>query len=183
MDTYLKELETALKAATDRFHEDMQGVRSNRPSVGLVENIPVEAYGEQLTIKQVGSLSVRPPRDIEITLWDTSVTPAVMKAIEDSKSGLSVSNSGNIIRASLPQLTDERRAEIEKMVRKMSETTRIEIRTTRDETMKRIKAGEEAKAISEDQAFKGREQAQKLVDEANKRIEQVLEKKLTELGE
>lgn len=179
----LKDLESSLNSATQKFNEELQGVRSNRPSVGLIEDVRVECYGEQMTVQQLGSLSIAPPRTIEISVWDATVIPLVTKAIQDTKAGVSVSNNGNIIRVSLPSLTDERREEFVKLVKKMSEAVRIQIRGLRDDANKRIKASQDAKTLSEDQAFKQKEQSQKLVDKANEKVEMLLQVKIKELSE
>jgi ribosome recycling factor len=183
MDQYLKELEGGLQMAIDHLKEEFQSVRSNRPSVQMVENIKVEAYDQTLTVKELGSLSIRPPRDIEISLWDQSIMPAVMKAIQDAGGGLSVGNSGNIIRASLPTLTNERREEFSKLAKKIAEQGKIAIRMRREEVNRKVKAAEEEGALSEDQAFKGKERIQKSVDEANKKVDAILDAKLSELAE
>lgn len=183
MDTLLKELESNLKQSLDFLYAELQGVRSNRPSVGLVEDVKVDAYGQQLTVKEVGSLSVRPPRDIEVSVWDQSILNATAKAIESAKAGFSVSVSGTLIRITLPPLTDERRAELSKLVKKMVEASRITIRGHREEVNKKIRAAEDIGEMSEDQAFKGKEQVQKSVDVANKKIEAMLEAKIAELAE
>jgi ribosome recycling factor len=183
MEPLIKEIEASLKDIIGRFTEELQSVRSNRPSVQLVENIPVDSYGQQMTIKQMGSLSIRPPRDIEISVWDKSVMPAVMKALQDSGAGLSVTNDGTTIRASLPTLTSERREEFAKLVKKMSEQWKIQIRSRRDDIMKKVNAAEEEGGLGEDQVFKGKEKIQKAVEEANKKIDALLEGKLVEFAE
>lgn len=183
MDLFIKELEMALKGVTQRLQEELQAVRSNRPSVQLVENIPVDVYGQSMTIKQLGSLSIRPPRDVEITVWDKTVIGAIMKAIQDANAGLSAGNDGMVIRASLPVLTDERRQEFSKIAKKIVEQAKIQIRAKRDEINKKVKAAEDEGVLSEDQAFKGKERLQKVVDESNKFAELLLNKKLEELAE
>ncbi len=183
MDVYIKELQTALQGAVQYFHEELQGVRSNRPNPQLVENVAVLAYGQNLTVKEVGSLSIVPPRTIEINVWDKTIVPTVAKAIEDAKSALSVSNDGSTIRVTLPALTDERRAEFSKLAKKIAETARIQIRGQRDDIMKKVKAAQDAKMVSEDQVFKGKERLQKVVDDANQKIESALEAKLKEISE
>jgi len=183
IENILKELEISLKNTAIHLKDELQAVRSNRPSVGLLEDIKVEAYGQEMQVKQLGSLSIRPPREIEVSVWDKSAVGAVAKAIEAAKAGFSVSTDGQTVRVSLPPLTDERRAELTKLVKRMSEDARISVRGERDEAMKKIKAAEESGGIGEDQAFKSKEQAQKLVDQANKEIEGHLGKKLEELGE
>ncbi len=183
MDIYVKELESGLQGVFERFHEELQGVRSNRPNPQLVENVSVEVYGQNLTIKEVGSLSVVPPRTIEVNVWDKSIVPTVAKAIEEAKSGLSVSNDGTTIRVNLPVLTDERRAEFSKLAKKIAESARIQVRGRRDDVMKKVKVAQDVKTLSEDQVFKGKEKLQKVVDGANGKIEAALEAKLKEISE
>lgn len=182
METILREVEAKLKDITSRLQADLQAVRSNRPSVGLLEEVKVEYYGQEMPVKALGSLSIRPPRDIEVSVWDKGAITAVAKAIETAKMGFSVSVDGSTVRVTLPPLTDERRAELSKLVKRMSEDSRIEVRGSRDEANKRLRAEEDAGA-SEDQVFKTKEQIQKAVDSANERIETLLAAKLKELVE
>lgn len=186
MESYLKELELTYKNETQRFQDELRSVRGNRPSIGIIEDVKVECYGQVLEIRELGSLSVRPPRDIEITVWDKAAIPAIVKAIETANSGLSVSAGGGeagMIRVSLPPLTEERRKEFDKLVRKMSENARIQVRNRREETMKRLKAAQDSKELNEDQIFRAKEKVQKLTDEVNGRIESSLEVKIKELAD
>ena len=180
METFLKELESALKGVTEKLKTDLSSVRSNRPSPDMIENLMASCYGQTLPIKQLGSLSVVPPREIHVQVWDKDAVGPVTKAIEEARIGLSVSSEGNVIRASLSALSNERREEIMKTVKKTSEEARIQIRGRRDDFMKRLKGDE---TMNEDQVFKGKERAQKIVDSANEAIETMVEKKLAELGE
>jgi ribosome recycling factor len=183
MDVYIKELETALRAVTEKFKAEVQSVRSNRPSPEMVENLTANAYDQSLPIKQLGSLSVVPPREIHITAWDKAAVGPITKAIEEARLGLSVSSEGNIVKASLSALSNERREELMKTVKKTGEEARIQIRGRREDTIKKLKNAEGAGEINEDQVFKGKEKVQKAVDAANATIEQMVEKKLVELGE
>jgi len=180
---YAAELASHLRVLTDKLKTELQGVRSNRPSVELIENIQVPAYGQTLPIKGLGSISVIPPREIQISLWDKSIIQAVAKAIDDARVGLTVQTDGMIVRAMLSPLGNERREELMKTVKRIGEETRIAIRTRRDEIMKRIKVAGDAGELSEDAAFKMKEKAQKAVEEANAQVEQIVNKKLAELGE
>lgn len=183
MDTYAKELETVLAGTVRRLQEELQGIRSSRPTVQLVEDVMVECYGNTLPVKQLGSLSVRPPREILITLWDKDALQPTMKALTDAKPGLSIGNDGLTVRVSLPPLTDERREELARFAKKTTEASRIQVRTHRDETMKRIKAAEDRKELNKDQAFKAKEKVQQAVDAANKKMEDALAAKVAELAE
>lgn len=180
---YLKTLDSSLSAIVQKLREELQTVRGNRPSLELVENIKVNCYDQWFTIKQVGSLSVLPPRGVQINVWDKNAVGAVIKAIEGAKIGLSASNDGNIIRAILSPLGEERREELTKLVKKSAEASRIQIRHHRDESIKKIKAAESGGELNEDQVFKTKEEIQKLVDKYNDEVEKALEAKLEELNE
>ncbi|MEK7193543.1 MAG: ribosome-recycling factor [Patescibacteria group bacterium] len=183
METYIKELADYFRAAVEEFKTEIAGVRSGRPTTQLVENIQVEYAEGMYPIKQLGSLGIKPPREITITVWDQNAVTAVLKAIQDAKAGMSVQNEGNVVRCFLPPLSQERRDEFTKLVKKMSEGTRIRIRGNRDDVIKKIKAAEGAKELNEDQVFKGKERIQKLVNETNKQIETMVEGKVRELEE
>lgn len=179
----LKELEAELKSVAEKLRADLQAIRGNRPSADLISEIRVNLYDQQMTVKQLGSLSVASPRSIQISVWDKSAVGAMMKAIEGAKIGLSVTNDGNNIIATLSQLGAERREELTKLVKKTAEGQRIQVRARRDEAIKKLKAAEEEKRASEDEVFKTKEKIQKAVDETNKKIGEMIDGKLKELGE
>lgn len=179
----LKNLEAALAGVTAKLKQDLGQVRSNRPSAELVQDIRVNIYDQNLTLRELGSLSVLPPRTLQISVWDKNAVGAVAKAIEAAHLGLSVTNDGNNIRATLSPLGDERREEMAKLVKKTAEAARIQIRSRRDEAMKHLKDAENKKEITEDDAFKGKEKMQKAIEKANGEVESLAEDKLKELGE
>ena len=179
----VKELEAELKSVVQRFREEVQSIRGSRPSIELVENLKVNYYDEWLTVKELGTLTVVPPREIDIKVWDKTAAPLILKAIQDSKSGLTVQSDGDLVRTFLPILTKERREELGKLVKKISELSRIQVRSRRDEAIKKIKSASDKKEISEDQVFKSKEKIQKLVDEANNQIETIVQNKIKELSE
>lgn len=182
-ESYIKEIESALKMLAEKFNEELRGLRSNRPSVELVENIPVTCYDQLMSVKQLGSLSIVPPREIQISVWDKTTMGTVAKAIEEAKIGLSVSVDGGIIRAVLPPLSSDRREELMKLVKKTGESFRIQVRTHRDEIMKKVKAAQDAKELTEDAAFRVKEKIQKVVENGNSQIEKMVEEKLAQLSE
>lgn len=179
----IKEIDASLREITDRLRDELRMIRSSRPSVELLEQVKVNYYDQQTSLKQLGSLSLRPPRAVEIQVWDKSAMPAVMKAIEEAKIGMSVVSDGNAIRASLPVLTDERREEMARLAKKAAEASRIQIRSHRDEQIKKLKAAQENGEIAEDAFFKAKEKVQELTDGANKNIETALEQKIKEIEE
>ncbi len=182
-EQYLKELESALKTVVDKLHEELRAIRGNRPSADIISDIKVNVYDQWMTVKQLGSLSVLPPRGVQVNVWDKNAVGAVAKAIESAKIGLSVTNDGNNVIATLSPLGNERREELTKLVKKTAEGYRIQIRAKRDEAIKKLKEAETSKQASEDEVFKTKEKIQKAVDEANKKVEEMVEGKLKELAE
>jgi ribosome recycling factor len=178
-----KDLENDLAVVTGKLKQDFGQIRGNRPSADMVQDIRVNLYDQSLSIRELGSLSVLPPRTLQITVWDSGAIPAIMKAIDDAHLGLSTNNSGNEIRATLSALGDERRDEMTKLVKKISEGTRIQVRGKREEAIKRLKDAEGRKEITEDDAFKGKEKIQKATDKANAEVESLVKGKIEELGE
>lgn len=177
-----KIVDSKLKAALENLKTEFQTIRSNRPSPRMVEDIKVELYGQILPVKSLGSISVTPPREITVSLWDISGVAAVAKAIEEAMR-VTASTDGALIRVNLPSLTEERKKEFEKMIRKITEETRIRVRGVRDEANKEIKLAEQGKSISEDAAFKKKEGVQKMVDTVNKEIESMMDGKIKEIME
>jgi ribosome recycling factor len=178
----LKDLETSLAAATQKLKTELGQVRGSRPSPDLVQDLKVNLYDQQLSIRELGSLSVLPPLTLQIAVWDKNSVGAVVKAIEAAHLGLSVTNEGSNIRATLSPLGNERREELARLVKKTAETTRIQIRARRDEGMKRLKDAENKKEATEDEVFKAKEKIQKAVDKANGEVEKLVREKMNELG-
>ncbi|MDD5431092.1 MAG: ribosome recycling factor [Candidatus Pacebacteria bacterium] len=177
----VKELESKLRALVDGLKTEFQSVRGGRPSPIMVENIMVEVYGQNMPVKALGSISIVPPKEIDISVWDKSSVNAVAKAIENSNLKVTANTEGNLIRINMPSLTDERKKEFEKTVKKMTEEVKIRIRGMRDEINREIKAAEDGGALSEDMAFRKKEEVQKVVDKINKDIETVLENKIQDI--
>lgn len=179
----IKDLDGALSGVTAKFKQDLGQVRGNRPSPEMVQDIRLSLYDQSLTIRELGSLSVLPPRTIQITVWDPDAVPAIMKAIDAAHLGLSTTNDGMNIRAMLSPLGNERREELMKLVKKMSEEARIQIRTRREDAMNRLRDAEKRKEATEDDVYKGKEGIQKVTDKANGEVESLAKKKTEELGE
>lgn len=165
------------------FKQELRAIRTNRPHPGLVENIKAEVYGQKIPLKQLGSITVTPPREITIAVWDQNAVNAVAKAVDESGSGLNANVNGNVIHINLPELTDERRRELEKLVKQKSEETRIKIRHARDEANKKIEAEFKEGGITEDEKFKLKDKVQEAVNQANEDVENALAAKINEINE
>lgn len=180
---YDDELTKELETTTTRLAEEFAAMRSNRPSVDLVGNMSLMYYDQPMTIRQLGSLSIEPPRTVLVTLWDQNAVSPVVKAIQEAQVGLSVSNDGLTIRATMGALTSERRDELAKTVKRAAEDARIAVRNQRDDMMKKVKAAKEAKELTEDDEFSLKERLQKTVEAGNKRIDELTEAKLASILE
>lgn len=175
-------LESDINKLVSETASELSSLRTNRPTAKLVEDIKVMAYGEPMTIKQLGSISIIPPREIGISIWDASIASAVSEAISTSLN-LNAVVSGALIRVILPTLTDERRREVSKIAGRVAEDARIKIRSLRDDANKKIAAAADSGDIAEDQKFKLKDQVQKIIDVGNGKIEESLNNKLKEIQE
>ncbi len=174
---YLKELEQKFSSLILKFKDDLSSVRTNRPTPKLVDSIKAEYAGQFLAINQLGSIGVEPPRSIIITPWSTDSAPSIVKAIEAANIGVGAAQQGNIVRVTLPELTEERRQELIKLTRKMAEETRIKMRIERDEINKIVN-----REPDKDQKFRAKENLQKLVDKFNEEIDSAVESKIAEIS-
>lgn len=179
----LKNLELKIAEAIKHFKEQLSTIRGGRPSSKLVEDILVEYFGQKLSIKQLGSISIVPPREIQISVWDKNAASAVLKAIEASNLNISANLEGNLIRINLPPLSGERRQELIKIAGKEAEEAKIKVRGIRDEINKEINHQFDDKKISEDDKFKFKEKVQESIDKTNEEIEKILENKIREIEE
>jgi ribosome recycling factor len=181
MDTK-QELQKKTDEILKYFKDDIGSVRGSRPSPALVEDIQVEYYGQKMPVKQLGSIMVVPPREIQVSVWDGSIVNAIAKAIGE-KLNVNASPDGNTIHVNLPSLTQERREELSKAVKAKTEEARIKSRAARDEVKKDVAALEKAGEITEDDRFALNEEIQKIIDAFNKNVDDLLEKKLAEIQE
>jgi len=175
--------EQQMKKAVEATARDFNGVRTGRASLALLDGIMVEYYGTPTPLNQVATLAVPESRLITIQPWDPSLLPSIEKAILRSDLGITPTNDGRVVRLAIPPLTEERRRELVKVVRKMAEEGRVAIRNIRREANDRLKKAEKEKKISEDEAKKGMEEIQNLTDRFIKEIDGLLAKKEREIME
>jgi len=148
-------------------------LRTGRATPALVENLEIDYYGTKTPLKAIAAISSPDSRSLIIQPWDKSVLPAIERAIETSKLGIKPVSERETIRILLPPLTEERRKELTKLLGKYLEDARIQVRREREEILKEIDRREKAKEISEDEKFRRKNEVQKIVDEANKKIEEI----------
>jgi ribosome recycling factor len=183
MDQILSELKVKGQGVMENLKKALAAVRTTRPSAALVEDIKVNYYNQMMSVKQLGTISIQPPREISIQIWDKEAVALAAKAIESSTLNLSANIDGQTIRIYLPELSQERRDELVKHIKKVTEEHRIQTRHLRDEANKKIQVAFEENELNEDQKFKTKEQVQKEVDELNEETEKALNNKIKEINE
>lgn len=167
----------------DVMSKDFGTVRTGRANPGILDGVKVAYYGTETPLQQLASISVPDARTLEIKPYDPSVLPEIEKGIFESNLGLTPQNDGKLVRVSFPPLTEERRKELAKVVKKLSEDARIAVRSIRRDANDKIKAKEKAKEISEDDSKGSEAQVQKATDAAMAKIDELAKKKEAELLE
>lgn len=179
----LHEAEDKMKKSVVAVKREFDEVRTGRASPVLVEGILVDYYGSKAPIKQLATISTPEPRLIVIHPWDNSIIKEVEKAILQSNIGLTPNNDGKVIRIGVPHLTDERRQELDKIVKRAAESGRISLRTIRRDANEALKQLEKNKEIAEDDRFKSQDEVQKMIDRYSGQIDEVLAAKEKEIRE
>jgi len=179
----LEKLKTKLKSIEETLKIELSALRIGRATPALVENILVDYYGVKTPLKQLASISAPELRLLVIEPWDKNALSSIEKAVYTSDLGLNPIVDKNLIRISIPQLTEERRNSLIKITGAKLEEIKIRCRTARDEAMKEIADSFEAKKLTEDEKFKMKESIQKLVDETNKNLENLAKSKEREIKE
>ncbi len=169
--------------AVDHLAHELVHIRTGRATPALVEDLKVEAYGTVMRLQELATITAPEPRLLVIQPWDASTLKAIERAIQTSDLGLTPNNDGRVIRLVLPQLTEERRRELVKLVHKRVEETRIAIRNIRRDAIDEIRTLEKEKEISEDESHRAQDQVQKLTDEFIEKAEKLGEKKEAEILE
>ncbi len=172
-----------MKKTTNVFVEDLRSIRAGRANPQLLDRITVDYYGTQTPLNQMGNVTSPEPRMLVISVWDQKAIPLVEKAILKSDLGLNPSNDGKLIRLVIPELNEERRKELTKLVRKSAEDSKVAIRSIRREAMDQFKKLEKDGKITEDDRTKAEKKMQEKTDEAIKGIDDLSAKKEKEIME
>jgi len=183
MDAMVKDTAVRMERSIDAFRKELGKVRTGRASFSLLDGVKVDYYGTPTPLQQVGTLSVPESRLITITPWDSKMIGPIEKAIQGSGLGLNPASDGKVVRIPIPPLTEERRKELAKMVRKMAEDARVAVRNVRRESIERLKEREKKKEISEDDVKRGQDRIQKETDAHVKKVDDILKAKEQEIME
>lgn len=178
-----KDLEDKIRKTIGVFEDELTHIRAGRANPTLLDRITVEAYGQQTPLNQIAGISAPEARLLTVQPWDANLIPAIEKEILKSDLGLNPSNDGKIIRLIIPQLTEERRKDLIKVVKKDEENSKIAVRNLRRDAIDAIKKAEKEKKISEDEKKTYEEEVQKIIDANIKEIESIAKEKEEELLE
>jgi ribosome recycling factor len=179
----LKDLQGSLDKAIDGFKRDLGKVRTGRANLGILDGLRVDYYGTPTPINQVSSLNVPDARLITIKPWEKSLIPEIEKAIRASQLGLNPSSDGELVRIPMPPLTEERRKDLVKMVKKMAEDAKVALRGARRDANEMLKEFLKDRTITEDEEKQGLKKVQDATDGAVVKIDDLVAKKEAEIME
>ena len=181
MSEIIKEYDAKMQKTVDVVVSDFASVRAGRANAGVLDRITVEYYGTETPIHQVASISTPDPRTLVIQPWDGTLLKGIEKAILVSELGINPQNDGKVIRLTFPQLTEERRKELSKQVKKYGENGKVAIRNIRRDAMTKIQAMEKKSEITEDDMKDLEMELQKVTDKRIKEIDELTAAKEAEL--
>ena len=183
MSADYKEFTDRMKRTTEVLTAQLAAVRAGRANAGVLDPIQVEYYGQPTPIQQLATVSVPDPRTLMIQPWDASALKSIEKAIQASELGINPQNDGRAIRLVFPPLTEERRKELVKQVKKYGEESKVAVRNIRRDAIDKFKKQQKKSEITEDDYKDVEKDIQKLTDDYIKEIDKICEKKDKELSE
>lgn len=173
--------EARMKKAIEALKSEMNKVRTGRAHPSLLDNVKVSYYGTDTPLSQVATVSAEDARTLAISPWEKHLVPDIEKAILSADLGLNPASQGDVIRVPLPQLTEERRKDLVRIVRAEAENARVSVRNARRDILSQLKEQVKAKDITEDDERRGQTEAQKLTDKYIEEIEKHVSQKEQEL--
>lgn len=179
--TDIKDLRRRMDGALQALQREFGGLRTGRAATSLLEPLTVDAYGSQMPMNQVGTISAPEPRLLTVQVWDNSLVKAAEKAIRESDLGLNPQTEGTTIRVPIPNLSEERRTELKKVASRYSEQARVAVRNVRRDGMDGLKKAEKDGDISKDEHRSIGEQIQQMTDKHIEEIDKVLAHKEKEI--
>lgn len=182
-ETFVNELRTKMEKSLETLKKEMSRVRTGRAFLALLDGIRVNYYGVPTPLPQVASLAVPESRTITIQPWDSKIIAEIEKAIQKSDLGLTPASDGKIVRINIPPLTEERRKELVKVIRRMEEEGKVALRNIRRDGNEHLKTAKKDKEISEDDQFKLQDEVQKLMDKSIEKATEIVNAKSKEIME
>jgi len=183
LNDVLKDLQASLDKGIDAFKRDLTKVRTGRANLAILDGVRVDYYGTMTPLNQVASCNVADPRLITIKPWERSLIPEIEKSIRSAQLGLNPSSDGEMVRLPMPALTQERRQELVKLVKKMAEEGKVALRAARRDSNEMLKELLKDGGITEDDERNGLKKVQETTDKAVSRIDEILAKKEGEILE
>jgi ribosome recycling factor len=183
MQEFKKKANEKMNQVLEVFKKDLSTFRTGRASLGILDNIRVDYYGSMVPLNQIATLGIPEPRMITIQPWEQRMLADIEKAIMKSDLGLTPINDGKIIKIVIPPLTEERRKQLVKVVRKRAEEARVAIRNIRRDIIEEIKKAEKEKKLSEDESRRLQEEIQKITNSFIEKVDHALEQKEKEIME
>ncbi len=177
----LSDIKRRMNGAIENLKSEFKGLRTGRASVNLLDPVVVDAYGAQMPINQVGTVSTPEARLISVHIWDKGLVASVEKAIRNSGIGLNPIVDGDTLRIPIPELNEERRVELTKLAKNYSEHSKVAVRNVRRDGMETIKSLEKGGNISQDEQKILGDDIQKLTDDAVKSIDEITTSKEEEI--
>jgi ribosome recycling factor len=183
MSTDYAEYTSRMKKTTEVLASQFAAVRAGKANAAVLDQISVDYYGTPTPVQQIASISASDARTLVIQPWDASALKGIEKAIQSSELGINPQNDGRCIRLVFPQLTEERRRDLAKQVKKYGEDAKVAVRNIRRDAMEKFKAQKKKSEITEDDLKDIEKELQKLTDDYIKEVEALTEKKEKELTE
>lgn len=177
------EVEAKMNKRVDGYHSELKTIRAGRATAAVLDKVAIDYYGTMTPIAQVGSISSPDPKQLVIQPWDKSILKDIEKAIQKSEIGIAPQNDGSVIRLNFPPLTEERRKELVKTVKKYTEEAKVQIRNARRDAMDNYKNQKKKSEITEDDFKNIEKDIQKLTDKYIKEIDDIAAAKEREIME
>ena len=179
--TYIASKKPEFDAVIDHLRQELSALRTGRANAAILDNVKVEAYGSMMELKGVGSIGVPDAKTIVIDPWDKSLLHAIQQAIQKSDVGINPVNDGKIIRLTMPQMTEESRKQLVKVMKEKVEDAKVAMRQVREKVREEILKQEKERMIAEDERFKLQDDLDKFVKEMNEQVDAVAERKEEEI--
>lgn len=179
----LSEMTHKMDHSMEMLRKELAGIRTSKASPALLDNIRVEAYGAMVPLNQVASVTTPDPKTIQVQPWDKKSIPLIERAIQKSELGLMPRSDGNVLHIPVPALTEERRKEYVKLIRKLGEEIKVSVRNVRRDSLERLKKEEKDGAISEDESKRFQKTIQEATDRHIQDVDHVIQRKEAEIME
>jgi len=179
----MADTEERMKKALEAVRRELAGIRTGKATPQLLDMVRVEAYGQHVSLKEVGQVSAPEARLLVVQPWDKSLVKAISRAIQTSDLGLNPADDGQVVRVPVPALTEERRKDLVKLVARLAEEGRVHMRQVRHDVNKDVRLQQESGAVSEDDAKRLVSEVQKLTDRYVGLVDELLKKKTAEVME